>query len=334
MDSFLTEIKKKISKHKDNCKNYKNFINSKNINIDKINKLENIPFIHVNMFKDYELISVKRDKIFLELNSSGTSGKQSKIFLDKENSVNQKKYLKKILQNEFGQIRHPFIILGQNPLLLKDRRKIDAQVAAFLGFSLIGKNFFYLKNEYDKIDYEGLNDFLSKHWKEKILIFGFTSKVYEILVNQINKDELKFPLLNATIIHGGGWKKLNNIGLNNDDLKKEIYKKFNIKRVINYFGFIEQTGSIFLECSLGYFHTNDIADVYIRDKDLNLAKKNQEGILQCISIVPTSYPGNSIILEDKAIFKGNICKCGKPGKIFTVTGRLNKADVRGCSDIS
>ena len=50
--------------------------------------------------------------------------------------------------------------------------------------------------------------------------------------------------------------------------------------------------------------------------------------------MPSSYPGNSIILEDKAIFKGKNCKCGKPGKIFTVTGRLSKTEVRGCSDIS
>jgi len=334
MDSYLTEIKKKISKHKYNCKIYSNFLNSKKIKINKISKLEDVPFIHVNMFKDFELISVKKNKIYLELNSSGTSGKQSKIFLDKENSIDQKKYLKEILQNEFGQKRYPFIILGQNPLYIKDRRKIGAQVAAFLGFSLIGRNFFYLKDKHGDIDYEGLNNFLNKHSSEKILIFGFTSSVYQILINQINTKKIKFSLLNASIIHGGGWKKLNNIGLTNNGLKKKIFKKFKIKKIINYFGFVEQTGSIFLECPLGYFHTNNIADIYVRDKNLNLAKKNQEGILQCISKVPSSYPGNSIILEDKAIFKSGNCRCGRPGKIFIVNGRLSKAEVRGCSDIS
>ena len=60
MDSYLTEIKKKISKHKYNCKIYSNFLNSKKIKINKISKLEDVPFIHVNMFKDFELISVKK----------------------------------------------------------------------------------------------------------------------------------------------------------------------------------------------------------------------------------------------------------------------------------
>lgn len=334
MNKYLNLIKKKIFKHKNNCKNYENFLNSKKININKIKKLRDVPFIHVNMFKEYDLISVNKNKIYLQLNSSGTSGKKSKIFLDKKNSINQKKYLKKILQNEFGKNRYPFLILGQNPLFIKDRSKLGAQIAAFLGFSLIGRNFFYLKDKNNQIDYVGLNNFLKKFNKEKILIFGFTSSVYEILVNQLKENKIKFSFSNATIIHGGGWKKLHKLGLTNTNLKRMIKKKYKIKSIINYFGFVEQTGSIFLECSMGNFHSNEITKIYVRDKNLNLSKKNEEGILQCISLVPSSYPGNSIILEDKAIFKGNNCKCGKPGKIFTVTGRLSKADVRGCSDIS
>ena len=54
------------------------------------------------MFKEYDLISVKK-KISLQLNSSGTSGKQSKIFLDKKKFNKPKKIFNKdILQNEFG----------------------------------------------------------------------------------------------------------------------------------------------------------------------------------------------------------------------------------------
>ena len=118
-------------------------MNSKKVKINKIKKLKDVPFIHVNMFKEYDLISVKKKEISLQLNSSGTSGKQSKIFLDKKNSINQKKYLTKILQNEFGLKRYPFLILGQNPLFIKDRSRFAAQVAAFLGFSLIGRNFLF-----------------------------------------------------------------------------------------------------------------------------------------------------------------------------------------------
>ena len=333
MINYLNEIKKRITKHKLNCKNYKYFLQSRDINISKLDSLEKIPFIHINMFKEYELKSVKRSKINLELNSSGTSGNKSRIFLDKKNAIDQKKYLKIILQQEFGDKRFPFLILGQNPLYIKDRNKISAQIAAFLGFSLIGKNFFYIKDQNNKIDYRGLNLFLKNCHNKEFIIFGFTSGIYDILVNSLIKKKINYPFINAKVIHGGGWKKLSELGISNNDLKSSLLKKFKIKNVINYFGFVEQTGSIFLECPKGYLHTNEVSEIFVRDENLDLAKKNEEGILQCISLVPSSYPGNSILLEDKAIYRGQKCNCGRPGKIFNVVGRLSKVEVRGCSDI-
>ncbi len=334
MNNYLNEIKKRITEHKKKCVNYRLFLETKGINIDSLKSLEKIPFIHINMFKEYELKSIKKDEVVLELNSSGTSGNKSRIFLDKRNAIDQKKYLQKILQQEFGEKRFPFLILGQNPIHINDRNKISAQIAAFLGFSLIGKNFFYLKNKKNEIDYDGLNEFLKNHHNKEFIIFGFTSNVYDILLKNLDKKKIKFPFSNAKIVHGGGWKKLSDQGITNNDLKLNILKKFKIKNVINYFGFVEQTGSIFLECPKGYFHTNQVSDIFVRDENLELSNINDEGILQCISIVPSSYPGNSVLLEDKAIYKGKNCDCGKPGKIFSIVGRLNKVEIRGCSDIS
>ena len=47
MDNYLTTIKKRILKHKNNCKNYKNFLNSKKVKINKIKKLKDVPFIQL-----------------------------------------------------------------------------------------------------------------------------------------------------------------------------------------------------------------------------------------------------------------------------------------------
>ena len=46
----------------------------------KINKLENLPFLPINLFKDLDLKSIPDSKIFKILHSSGTSGNVSKIF--------------------------------------------------------------------------------------------------------------------------------------------------------------------------------------------------------------------------------------------------------------
>ena len=85
------------------------------------------------------------------------------------------------------------MILGQNPIHINDRNKISAQIAAFLGFSLIGKNFFYIKNKKNEIDYDGLNEFLKNHHNKEFIIFGFTSNVYDILLKNLNKkDKISF----------------------------------------------------------------------------------------------------------------------------------------------
>ena len=36
----------------------------------------------------------------------------------------------------------------------------------------------------------------------------------------------------------------------------------------------------------------------IRDKNFNILEKNQKGLVQLISLLPTSYPGHNILTED------------------------------------
>ena len=56
-------------------------------------------------------------------------------------------------------------------------------------------------------------------------------------------------------------------------------------------------------------------------------------MLQILSVLPTSYPGHNIVTEDLGIILGeDDCKCGKKGKYFKVFDRLEKSEVRGCSD--
>ena len=331
---FLKQVIQKLIYHKNRCEKFKNFIQNQKINLSKIAKLEYLPFLHVNIFKEYELYSCKKENIIMQLNSSGTTGSPSKIFLDKKNTLNQKKILKHILINEFGNERLPYLIIDKNPLRTLERKKFNAKLAAIFGFGIIGYDNTYILNDSGEIDYSELNKFLKKYSERKFLIFGFTSQIYEILCERLSIQKLKFPIYNGIILHGGGWKKLEHLKIDNKKLKKILKSNFKIDKVINYYGFVEQTGSIFLECpEEGYFHTNNFTDIFVRDSDFKLCSLGEKGVLQSISTVPSSYPGNSILLEDQAIYFGKNCKCGRKGKTFKIIGRLKKAEVRGCSDV-
>ena len=97
---------------------------------------------------------------------------------------------------------------------------------------------------------------------------------------------------------------------------------------------VEQTGSIYMECEYNYLHASNFSDIIIRNPiDFSIAKKGEIGIIQTLSILPYSYPGHSLLTEDEGVLIGeDDCKCGKLGKYFKVLGRIQNAEIRGCSD--
>ena len=95
-----------------------------------------------------------------------------------------------------------------------------------------------------------------------------------------------------------------------------------------------KAGSIFLECEQENLHVSSFSDVLIRDPvTLDVVSDGKPGLIEVISILPTSYPGNAILTEDEGFLVGfDDCPCGRPGKTFKVNGRIPHAEIRGCGD--
>jgi len=318
--------------HRKNCFEYKKIIDFFKFNVKKKYNLENLPFLPVQIFKEMDLISANKKTIVKVLRSSGTTSKKtSKIYLDKKNSLEQIKTLKKIVQYHIGSERMPMLIIDKKSSILKSG-EFDAKKAAFFGFSIFGKDFFYLIKENGEIDYQGLNKFLKKV-KKKFLIFGFTYPVYDVLFNKLNKNKLIKNFENGILIHGGGWKKMEEFRILNKDLKIRLKKKLNLKKIFNYYGLVEQTGSIFLECKCGYFISSNFSEILIRNEEFELCKTSKKGFIQLLSILPTSYPGHNILTQDIGeIIDKKLCKCKLNGTRFLIHGRAKQAEIRGCSD--
>ena len=332
---FLREINVLNKYHYKHSKQFKKIVDFLNYKLISDN-LEDLPFLPARLFKEFKLLSVTSKEIFKVLHSSGTSGQaQSQIYLDKKNANNQMKVLSKIMFSVVGNERLPMLIIDKNPAGSNDKQ-LSAKSAAINGFSFFGKNHTFLINNQNEINYEILNNFLNLYSDKKFLIFGFTSMVYENLYKKILTKSLNNSFSNAILIHGGGWKKMEKIRINNSEFKKNLNKKLNIKEIYNYYGLVEQTGSIFFECkSCSSFVASAFSEVLIRDKNLKVIKnKGKKGFLQLISLLPSSYPGHSILTEDIGeIIKDDNCDCGKYGTRFLVHGRSLQSEVRGCSDI-
>ena len=330
--NFNNEIGKLIKYHYKNCQIYKKFIDKLKYN-KKDNKLSNIPFLPVNLFKTQDLLSISKNKVVKILNSSGTTGvNKSKIYLDKRNSFNQKKVLNEIVSELIGPVRLPMLIIDQNPNK-KKAISLEAREAGILGFSIFGKNHLYILNKNQEIDYKKLNMFLKEFGNNSFLIFGFTSNIFKYLIENIKIKKLNKNFANGILFHGGGWKKMHRKKIDNLKFRSLLNKKLMLKNIYNYYGLVEQTGSIFFECQIcNSFYTSKYSDIIIRDKKLNVLKKGR-GLIQLLSILPTSYPGHSILTEDEGELVNNNCECKKKGKQFKIFGRIKKSEIRGCSDI-
>ena len=334
--TFFSKYFEKLNKHHyKGCSEFKLILDNFKFKIKKRKKLEQYPILPINIFKDYDLISTKKDKIIKKVLSSGTTGQNlSKINLDKDNASLQMKVLSKILETFIGTDRLPMMIIDKDPLKSK-KNKFNARLAAILGFSLIGKNYSYVLDDDENIDLNKIEDFLKKYQNEKFLIFGFTSFIYEKLLNKNFLGRKKKNFKNGILIHGGGWKKLEQLKINNKEFKKRLKDKFNLNNIYNYYGLVEQTGSIFMEGSnCEYLHSSIFSDIFIRDKNFKILKNGRKGMVQLLSLLPTSYPGHNILTEDIGEIIGeDNCKCGLKGKYFKIYGRLKDAEIRGCSDV-
>ena len=237
-------------------------------------------------------------------------------------------------KNILGKQRLPMLIIDQNPNLL-NKYTFNARIAAIYGFSIFGKNLTYLLNENNEINYLLLNNFLKKYGKNKFFIFGFTSFIFDNLINKLSKKLCKNTFENGILLHGGGWKKMEKIKINNNEFKKRLFKKLKLKEIYNYYGLVEQTGSIFIECKYcHYFVTSNYSEVLIRDINFNVLKNGKKGFIQLLSLLPRSYPGHSIITEDIGEIADNrSCKCSLKGTRFIVHGRAKHSEIRGCSDV-
>jgi phenylacetate-coenzyme A ligase PaaK-like adenylate-forming protein len=107
-----------------------------------------------------------------------------------------------------------------------------------------------------------------------------------------------------------------------------------LRNIYDYYGMVEQTGCIYMQCEHGYLHASIFSDIIIRDPhDFSVCPPGKAGIIQVLSLLPESYPGHSLLTEDEGVLLGeDDCPCQRLGKYFRINGRLPQAEMRGCSD--
>ncbi|MFX1298936.1 MAG: acyl-protein synthetase, partial [Promethearchaeota archaeon] len=243
------------------------------------------------------------------------------------------------IKNFIGKNRRPLLIIdiedvnkaGANTMTAR-----GAAIRAIANFSTKRTYVLDINNGDLDVNFDKLTEFCNKFEGQDILVYGFTyiiwSRFYQILKEK--NMQLNFP--NVKIIHSGGWKKLIQQKVDKPTFNTEIANLFNTipQNVIDYYGMVEQVGVVFVDCKEGWKHVPDFAELIIRNfYTMEENGPKDPGLIEIMSILPSSYPGQALLTEDVGEIVGiDDCPCGRKGKYFTFKSRVERVELRGCGD--
>ncbi|MFI7695226.1 acyl-protein synthetase [Nonomuraea sp. NPDC049655] len=289
-------------------------------------RVADLPWLPVRLFKTHELRSVPSEAVFRVLTSSGTTGQRpSRVYLDREAAAAQPRMLAATLRAVLGERRLPMLIVDGRSVVRGPA--LSARGAGVLGMMNFGRDHTFVLDEQGEVDAAAVEAFLARHGGEPFLVFGFTFMVWLYLLS------LGADLSQGVLIHSGGWKRLAEQAVDNDAFRRRLASECGLTRVHNFYGMVEQIGTVFLEGPDGDgLYCPDFADVVIRDPGTwREVPPGEPGLIEVVSTLPTSYPGHALLTEDLGMVHG-VDDGHWPGKRFTVLGRLPRAEARGCSD--
>lgn len=342
-DLYLDALRQELVFHYENNPLYRKFCIRKGFDpYAPLADIADIPPVAVSVFKElgFGLGSVPKEDIKLRLQSSATSGTPSTVVVDKITSKRQAKAMVKVMQEFIGKERKPFLVMDIDPRG-EFRSLLGARFAAITGYLNFASKAGYFLKAKDGVSYfdvDAIKEFLAALPEgQSVVVFGFTYILYSQVLKSIQEKGIKFTLPEGSkIIHIGGWKKLESEKIDKALFNEQLSGCFGLKPVdvIDIYGFTEQMGLNYPDCECGCKHTSSYVKVLARDVATNqVLPAGREGKLEFISPIPHSYPGNAVLTDDLGIIYDEPCPFGRPGTRFKVTGRMKKAEIRGCGDI-
>lgn len=331
--AFRDDLKNKVIHHKNQVP-YINFKFS-GFDVEKLKfekNIEDLPFMHVDLFKSAHFQSCTNEEIALTLTSSGTGGQKSQMILDADSLSNVKAVAYQVY-DELGVVDdkiYNYLCFTYDPAIANDLgtaftdellTSFTQKAEVFYTFQHNGSEFIFEKEK----TIAKLKEFASSNHPTRIL--GFPAFLYELIREfDINLDLGK----SSWLLTGGGWKGQQEKEIPKQEFKNLILEKLGIpvENIRDLFGMVEH-GIPYVECAQGKFRISNHARVIVRDhKTLKALPYGEVGILQFICAYNSSYPSFSYLSTDKGMLLESSDEFGDE---LVLLGRAGVTKHKGCA---
>jgi len=332
---FFPALLETMQFHLKSSLSYRKWCESNNFKTEASANIVELPFVPVEVFKEFDLITVKENEIVdIRHSSSTSSGIPSLVKRDpitlKRYSQSRNAVLDSFCPNshkiQIGVIEDP----EKNP-----NRHLSANLVVSVMASRAGQGQTHYiavnNNGKVQVDVDRFLKLLEQHGDRISLIFGHTAYIYLFLIEVLRSRNIKLNLSNTTMLFGWGWKKYKDQAVPMHIFRKGITDILSIPThsILDMYGFAE-SNTLYLECSEGFRHVPLWEEVIVRcPKTLTPIGHGKEGLLQFLSPIPNSYAGSSVLVDDIGIsYHGrSSCECGRKGSRFKVIRRANAEEV-------
>ncbi|MCE3076802.1 long-chain-fatty-acid--protein ligase [Chryseobacterium gwangjuense] len=312
---FLAESLRVFRYQYENIEVYRNFVTYLNINPEEVTKLEQIPFLPIEMFKNHTVID-KNVKTNLFFQSSGTTQMNlSKHYIADENIYQESIY--KSFEQFIGK-PGDFIFLGLLPSYLeRQNSSLIYMVDYLMKKSAKPENGYFLYNHSDL--FELLNTLKDK----KVILFGVSFALLDFLdyCHSERSEEPLNLLENLIVIETGGMKGRKE-EMTKDELLKILKEGFKTEKIYSEYSMTELLSQAY---SLGNneYDCPNWMKIMVRNTEDPFAYE-KEGRTGAINIIDLAniHSCSFIATQDLGKIIGNK---------FQVLGRIDHSDIRGCS---
>ncbi|MCZ4244659.1 acyl transferase [Pedobacter sp. HCMS5-2] len=294
----------------ENCSVYKQYIHHLGVNVQAVERIEQIPFLPIGFFKTHTVLSSTKP-VQITFSSSGTTGMVQSSHQVTDVKLYEQSYLQAF--NQFYGNIEEYNFLA----LLPSYQQRSGSSLIYMVNDLIEKSKhpqsgYFLYNHDDLLN--TLLDLKSKN--QKTVLIGVTYA----LLDFVEKYDISFPDL--IVMETGGMKGKRK-EMVREELHNQLTKGFGIKSIHSEYGMTELLSQAY-SLGDGIFNCPNWMQVLIRDTNdpLTLIENGKTGGINVIDLANVNSCSFIATQDLGRINKDNS---------FEVLGRFDNADIRGCN---